>query len=396
MNTFPRPNVRFLPVAALAGSLVMAPYLFAEPDFPEPPLTPDQHIAVLTDDPAMLNQSSQGYLGVGTRDIDNDRAAQLKLKDVRGAEIITIDHDAPACKAGLREHDVILAMNNQTIEGEAQLRRMLRETPPGRTVTFLISRDGQQQSVSVQLADRSKLISLQPVPPPDVDDGSLFPSGPQPSLGKGFISGILLNPLYTGLDLDMLGPQLASYFGVPDGSGLLVKRVDDNSPGAAAGLRAGDVITKVNGKTVATTGQWIRTLHDNRGKQIQLTVVRDHKEGTVNMLAGRAKDKGELDWPSCGGDWFSQPDLGVLPSELARQLSESMTAGVLPDVQSLADQAHLFASQIDPQQLQEEIRKSLQSQSIDAGALAKELQKQGEQMRKQMEQLQNLLPPAME
>jgi S1-C subfamily serine protease len=195
----------------------------------------------------------------------------------------------------MREHDVILAMNNQPVEGEAQLRRMLRDTPPGRAVTFLISRDGQQQSVSVQLADRAKL-DFHPDPVPQPDDSAEL-SGSGPSLGSNFISGLGINPLYTGLELDMLGPQLAVYFGVQDGSGLLVKRVDDNSPGAAAGLRAGDVITRVNGKPVATTGQWVHTLHANRGKQLQLTVVRDHKENTLNMTAGHAKEKGELDRP---------------------------------------------------------------------------------------------------
>ncbi|MGB6868634.1 MAG: PDZ domain-containing protein, partial [Acidobacteriaceae bacterium] len=74
--------------------------------------------------------------------------------------------------------------------------------------------------------------------------------------------------------------------------GLLIKRVDDNSPGAAAGLRAGDVIVRVNGQVVATTGQWAHFIHANRGKQIQLTVVRDRKENTVPMMAGRPKSKG--------------------------------------------------------------------------------------------------------
>ncbi len=300
--------MKSLAVALLSGCIACAPHLFAE-----------QHLNVLNDDPALLTHPSQGYLGVGTRDIDNDRATQLKLKDARGAEVITVDHDAPAGKAGLRVHDVILQMNNQPIEGEADLGRMLRETPAGRTVTILVSRDGQQMTFTVQLVDRSTLEADAwsqhiPVEPDDDDDISLpsQQSGP----GNGFISAFGMNPSYTGLELDMLGPQLANFFGVHDGQGLLVKRVDDNSPAAAAGLRAGDVITKVNGRTVATTNQWLHTIHANRGKQIQLTVVRDRKESTVNMMAGRSKDKGSLSVPGIPA-YFS-------PEQMARGMAHEV------------------------------------------------------------------------
>jgi serine protease Do len=78
---------------------------------------------------------------------------------------------------------------------------------------------------------------------------------------------------------------------VHDGIGLLVHRVEDNSPGAAAGLKAGDVITKVNGRGVATTSQWMKSLHENRGKTVQLTVVRNRQEQMLNMVAGEAKKK---------------------------------------------------------------------------------------------------------
>jgi serine protease Do len=271
-------------VTVIAGCIALSPVLFAQ-----------QHLNVLGDDPAALNHSTQGYLGVGTHDIDTDRAAQLKLKTPRGAEVVTIDHDAPAAKAGMRMHDVILEMNGQQIEGEAQLGQLLRQTPPGRTVTFVISRDGQQQTLSITLCDQATLEAdawSQHIPvEPDEDDGLSLP-GPKSSFGSGLLSSLRMNPTYTGLELDMLGPQLADYFGVHDGQGLLVKRVDDNSPGSVAGLRAGDVITKVNGRTVATTSQWMRTIHASKGKPVQLTVVRDRRENTVTITAGRGKSKG--------------------------------------------------------------------------------------------------------
>lgn len=269
--------------AALGASLVLGPGMLGA-----------QHLNLMGDDPALLTHNTQGYLGVGTRDIDNESVARLKLKEARGAEVVTVDHDAPAAKAGLRMHDVIVAMNNQPVEGEAQLGRMLKEVPPGKTITLLVSRDGQQQSFTITLADRSTLEAdawSQHIPvEPDEDDGLTLPAA-RPGFASSLFSSLGMNTAYTGLEVDMLGPQLADYFGVHDGQGLLVKRVDDNSPGSAAGLRAGDVIMKVNGRIVATPSQWFRTIHANRGKQVELTVMRDHKENTVPMIAGRSKSK---------------------------------------------------------------------------------------------------------
>lgn len=320
MNIFPRPSTRSLSAVVLGSCIMLAPHLIAQnrplgtTDTAGNPFlgAADQHVAIFSNDPAMLNHS-QGYLGVGLRDIDTDRAAQLKLKEARGAEIVTIDHDAPAAKAGLRVHDVIVGLNSQPIDGQAQLSHLLRATPPGRTVTLLISRDGQQQTLTVQLADRSTIEASawsQHIPVPQPDDSQPDPAPGSPSFGSGFISPLGANPLYTGLNLDMLGPQLANYFGVHDGSGLLIRRVDDNSPGSLAGLRAGDVITKVNGQVIATTNQWFHIIHANRGKQIQLTVIRDKHEGTVNMMAGRGKHQGSLDAPPASGT-FPAPELAL-------------------------------------------------------------------------------------
>jgi serine protease Do len=300
MHHLLRPSVNLPSVAAVAICFALSPGLVPRlqaqstptPDAPLNPLVgAAQHIVLPASDPILTH--SQAYLGVSTRDVDTERATQLKLKEARGAEIITIDHDAPAAKAGLHIHDVLLSLNNQPIDGQAQLSRMLREIPVGRTVTFLLSRDGQLVTLQVQLADRSTIEAdawSQHIPVPDPDE---FPEqSVSPLYGNSFIAGIGHNPLYTGLELDMLGPQLANYFGVHDGQGLLVKRVDDNSPASVAGLRAGDIITKVNGQTMATTNQWFKAIHENRGKQIQLTVVRDRRENTVPMIAGRPKSKG--------------------------------------------------------------------------------------------------------
>ncbi|HET8827547.1 MAG TPA: PDZ domain-containing protein, partial [Terriglobales bacterium] len=97
------------------------------------------------------------YLGVDTQDVTSDRLGALHLKDERGVEITMVDQDAPAGKAGLKEHDVILSINDQQVQSVEQLRRLIHEIPAGRTISIGVSRDGQPLTVHAQLAERSKM-----------------------------------------------------------------------------------------------------------------------------------------------------------------------------------------------------------------------------------------------
>src|SRR5271169_6028573 len=100
------------------------------------------------------DSGTSSYLGVDIADVTTERLSALKLKEEKGVEVTMVDQDAPAGKAGIKEHDVILTMNGTSIESGAQLRRMIREMPPGRVVTFGLSRDGQPVTLKVQLADK--------------------------------------------------------------------------------------------------------------------------------------------------------------------------------------------------------------------------------------------------
>ncbi len=297
--------------AVLAGSLVVAPHLLAE-----------QHLPVFSHDQPILAHS-QGYLGVDVRDIGTARASQLHLKSTRGAEIVTVDHDAPAARAGLRIHDVILEMNGQIIEGEAQMSHMMRQMPAGRVITLVISRDGQQKTLSVRLANKATIEAEAwskhiPVPePPNYGSNFALPSSGSP-FGNGFLSGSAGHALYTGLDLDVLGPQLAGYFGIHNGKGLLVRHVDSDSPASTAGLRAGDVIVRANGKVVATPAQLEHVLHANRGKPVHLSVFRNRQEQTLTMTVGQPKTSSFLSRPAMSPGWSPVLLARSMGHELAR------------------------------------------------------------------------------
>lgn len=248
--------------------------------------------------PAARSVQGQGYLGVDLRDVSEDEVVPLKLKDTRGAEVVLVDHDAPAGRAGLREHDVVLQMNGQPIVSQDQIRRMLHDCPAGRTVALLISRDGQQMTLTARLSTREEVEReawAQHVTLSEPQDASGFgdsTSGPSlaasssPSpvhAGNSFIGSILMNSSYTGAMLEQMSQQLAQFFGVNSGSGLLVRSVVDNSPAAMAGMRAGDVVIRANERTIATTGDWAKVIKSSHGKPLSVVVLREKQEHTLTL-----------------------------------------------------------------------------------------------------------------
>ena len=169
-------NFALAMVTILGGSLVL---------LPRAAQAQSRDIVDLVQEPSplLLHSGSQGYLGVDVADVDQEKAQAFRLKEVRGAVITLIDHDAPAGHIGLKVNDVVLQINGQPVEGAEQLRRMLREIPAGRKVTLEISRDGSLQTLNVELADRQAMEH-------DIwnrigSTGDVFSSAP----GMGILSG---------------------------------------------------------------------------------------------------------------------------------------------------------------------------------------------------------------
>jgi serine protease Do len=249
-------------------------------------------LAEVMDEPSpLLHSSSQGYMGVLFGDVDSDAAAKLKLKETRGAVITLIDHDAPAAQAGIRVNDVVVQMNGQAVEGAEQFSRMLREIPAGRSVSLLISRDGNLQTIAVTLVDRKKMEH-------DVwnrldsgEDGSGAapamgilgaPGGDVPTSGGGFhMPFIGTSTLNVGALVEPLTSQMADYLGIQ--GGLMIKQVARKSEAEKAGLKAFDVILKVGADNISTTADWDRALRVNKDRPAPVTILRDRRQQTVTM-----------------------------------------------------------------------------------------------------------------
>ena len=239
------------------------------------------------------DSGTSSYLGVDIADVTTERLSALKLKEEKGVEVTMVDQDAPAGKAGIKEHDVILTMNGSSIESGAQLRRMIHEMPPGRVVSFGLSRDGQPMTVKVQLADKhSEFLSHGPKP------GDIHIQMPEihiPDIDIPSINMVVVTQSErSGLMVENITPQLGEFFGVKNGNGVLVRSVEKGSRAEKAGIRAGDVIVKVNDQPVHDTSDFTHAVRSRNGNSVSVGVVRDRKEQNLNLTLPDRKESGEL------------------------------------------------------------------------------------------------------
>jgi S1-C subfamily serine protease len=243
---------------------------------------------------ASPRSGTQGHLGVLVEDVNNDTFTRLRLTDKRGAVITLIDHDAPAGQIGLRVNDVILAINGQTVENAAHFGAMLRDIPAGTKISMLISRDGDQQTVTVQLVDRrimerdvwNKMNSAEGFSADKPDGLNILPGSGSPGANPdaptgGFHVPFFGSELHVGAIVEPLTSQMSDYLGIP--SGILVKQVTHHSEAEAAGLREYDIVLRVGTDAIKTTADWDRALKQNQGKQIQVAILRDRRQQTLNL-----------------------------------------------------------------------------------------------------------------
>jgi len=234
------------------------------------------------------------YLGVYLEEVTSERAKELGLKEERGALVMKVVEGSPAEKAGLKENDTIISFNGRRVDSVREMQRMLGETPTGRIVTIEIVRNGNQQSISATLSKRSSDFALlnpegreprqprvpreprrpdMPAPPREFGDYNLFKF---PRFG-GFMGTRL------GITIEPLTGQLADYFGVKSGQGILVTEVRANAPAAKGGLKAGDVITAIDGKKVESVDMLVEAITEKEEGQMTLTILRNRVEQTITV-----------------------------------------------------------------------------------------------------------------
>lgn len=234
-------------------------------------------------DPADTSSASitnSGYLGVALADIDADRASVLHLSEDQGVEVLRVEDGSPADKAGIRPGDVLLTYNGEKILSVQQLGRLVRETPAGRKVMVAYWRNGKSGKLVLttgSIADRDSSESTQLTP---IRGVAVFNR-----LGFDVPNPVLLwRSSLLGVECEAVDSQLAEYFGVK--RGVLVRYVLADSPAQRAGFKAGDVMTAVGKRPVATPRDVTASLRmDRHGEStVPVTITRNRKQLTLQVV----------------------------------------------------------------------------------------------------------------
>jgi serine protease Do len=235
------------------------------------------------------------WIGVSVRDVATEDVSKMKLSGSTGVVVEEVTKESPAETAGLKAGDVIVEFDGERVRSTRQFSRLVQETPSGRKVQASVMRDGQRVAVSVEPQSfgkgryfdelnylpeiaRNWIVPPAPPAPPVPPAAPAPPSPPFKFFDWDDLGG--RGSARLGVTVSDLQPQLADYFGVKDG--VLVTSVTADSPASKAGVKAGDVITTLNGSAVASPSD-LRTRATRLGsaEEFTLGVTRDKKSLTL-------------------------------------------------------------------------------------------------------------------
>lgn len=209
------------------------------------------------------------FLGVYLADVNEARAHELKLPQASGALVGKVIENSPAAAAGLRENDVIVAFDNQTIQQAANVYMLLAEALPGSSVLLKIIRNGNEQDVTVIVADRQ---------------------GETASSATANQYYATVKQLRLGVKTAPLSEQLAQHFGIKGKAAVLVTEVEPRTLAERAGVKAGDCLLTVNDEPISSATDINRALNQSnkpekneRKTELHLTIVRAEKEQQLSV-----------------------------------------------------------------------------------------------------------------
>tara|TARA_B100000401_G_scaffold209286_1_gene141425 strand:- start:2922 stop:4262 length:1341 start_codon:yes stop_codon:yes gene_type:complete len=182
---------------------------------------------------------SRGWLGVQIQDIDDSMQKALKLNSKKGAFIASVGKDSPADLGGLKEKDVIIAMNAIEIDDTNQLKNKVSSAKPGEMIIFTVIRNGNNETVMITLGTRP-------------DQGSM-------------------KDVFSLNSFDKLGMKVENN---PDGGGVLILDIDPKSEAYSKNIRKGNLITEIGNDTIETVEDYKLSLENYEvGDPIMIRII---------------------------------------------------------------------------------------------------------------------------
>jgi serine protease Do len=234
------------------------------------------------DGPAIfIEDGENGWLGISISEVTAEKAKELKLPAERGVLVGDVEAESAAAKAGLKNGDVITEFNGQRVEGTVQFRRMVRETLAGRTVPVTVWREGRSLTLQVEMGSRQAQMRSRfgnrIFVEPDIRVSPEIRVAPRIQIFGSRTPTLGIN----GEDLE---GELGKYFNAPDGEGVLVKQVFEGTPAEKAGLKAGDVITHIEGERIKSVSDLRATLREKReAKSVKVDLLRRGSAMSLNV-----------------------------------------------------------------------------------------------------------------
>lgn len=227
-------------------------------------------------------ETGRGYLGVYMRKITQELQEVFDLSVKEGVFVSYVEDDSPADEADIKDGDVIIAFDGSNVASPKDLKNKVREAAPGQRAEVTIVRDGKKKNVEVVIGEQ-----------PEKDRFYGFYRGDEPGpwdlpvIPHGNPRGMILTfGVSLGVKSVDLNEDLAAYFEVNEDDGVLVLDVFSGSTAEEAGLKAGDVITRIDGKAIASVDDLKEAVGDlDSGDEFKITIVRHGKKERLEAVA---------------------------------------------------------------------------------------------------------------
>ncbi len=191
---------------------------------------------------------SRGYIGIKIQDLTPELAKSFKLPDTKGALVAQVMPNTPGEKAGLKQGDVIIKLNGESLDTVAPFRNKVALTAPGTKLDLVVLRDGKEKKLSVKTEKMS---------PETVQDVS------RPEKAEKL-----------GLTVVPLTKELAGRYGYKDEKGVVITQVKPESEASRSGIKPGMLIVEVDRKEISSLKDFQQAM-EKPGDRPILFLVKD-------------------------------------------------------------------------------------------------------------------------